>query len=739
MDIISTGRQKNVNFDGNELFPQSWLKIRGGSEAGYFPEVVEADATDESASVSMSTITVLESTTDFDDTPELSNNESDDGEIERMDEIDDMNMIYSAIGILNIPTSNGENNILLSYNCDDDPGREIHERWGLNGETHSNLALAETYGSLCHGIVLNLPQQMFDPSSADRSSQQDVDDMLLGVAEGILRRLKGTQQLTVPLSITFEGSEAVSDLAKENAKNYVQGYLERALHYLWKLHFGKTLGQEQTNDESAIIQQCKVAVSFSASSAFEAATDLADGMIEEGAQYGETIKQNIIPPQLFGTLCNHVYTEICNGRSSQIGHRNENAVEWKKLAEETTTNDVAVETETIAVEMDTADDTAEVDEAETLKQEMNSEEKTTTDIAVEIETVDDTVEVDAAETLKQEMKPEETITTDITAEEEGSEKKIEVDATETLQQHEAPISNGLRQRVESVMAMALVDAEDSLLELENKMEEAFLDGIADENMGNHPVPEFGGDIDAILNAMTASFLAVVDEYESLTEPEMEWLEIQRIEALKQTIGRGVHRLFSDHLQNLRDHFGHWYERTLENPLADDLDTEENQQRDKNTWKLQSQKSARQADEGFMKAAVGSIPQICQHPEGELCDELAGMFGIVEALKGLLEDMYEVTSARGFEEEEWDDIMGANAEDANDIDLHVPSKSRIGLRQLIKNVKAKIQKRGPAKWYERWAFKFLIIGVNYVNGWILLQALRREATKRDQDMPKFPLF
>lgn len=462
-------------------------------------------------------------------------------------------------------------------------------------------------------------------------------------------------------------------------------------------------------------------------------------MMEEGSRHGETIKQNIIPPQLFGTLCNHVYTEICNGRSSQIGHRNENVVEWKKLAEETTTNDVAVETETIAVEMDTADDTAEVDEAETLKQEMNSEEETTTDIAVEIETVDDTAEVDAAETLKQEMKPEETITTDITAEEEGSEKMIEVDATETLQQHEAPISNGLRQRVESVMAMALVDAEDSLLELENKMEEAFLDGIGDENTGNHPVPEFGGDIDAILNAMTASFLAVVDEYESLTEPEMEWLEIQRIEALKQTIGRGVRRLFSDHLQNLRDHFGHWYERTLENPLADDLDTEENQQRDKNTWKLQSQKAARQADEGFMKAAVGSIPQICQHPEGELCDELAGMFGIVEALKGLLEDMYEVTSARGFEEEEWDDIMGANAEDANDIDLHVPSKSRIGLRQLIKNVKAKIQKRGPAKWYERWAFKFLIIGVNYVNGWILLQALRREATKRDQDMPKFPLF
>ena len=68
-----------------------------------------------------------------------------------------------------------------------------------------------------------------------------------------------------------------------------------------------------------------------------------------------------------------------------------------------------------------------------------------------------------------------------------------------------------------------------------------------------------------------------------------------------------------------------------------------------------------------------------------------------------------------------------------------AKPRVGLRQVIKNLKAKIQKRGPAKWYERLALKALVIGVNYVQGWIVLQALRREAMKRDRDMPKFPLF
>ena len=175
---------------------------------------------------------------------------------------------------------------------------------------------------------------------------------------------------------------------------------------------------------------------------------------------------------------------------------------------------------------------------------------------------------------------------------------------------------------------------------------------------------------------------------------------------------------------------------LECPLEDDFDTEGSSPKDQHTGKSQRQNAARQAEEGFMKAAFGSIPKICQHPEGELCDELGVIYSCVEALRGLLEDLYEVTSTRGLEEEEWEDIMGASVEDSNDVEQ---IKSRVGLRQLIKNMKAKMQKRGPAKWYERFAAKVFVIGVNYIQGWIVLQALRREATKRDIAMPKFPLF
>ena len=202
-----------------------------------------------------------------------------------------------------------------------------------------------------------------------------------------------------------------------------------------------------------------------------------------------------------------------------------------------------------------------------------------------------------------------------------------------------------------------------------------------------------------------------------------------MQALKQLVGTGIHRLFHAHLQNLRDHFGSCYEAELGKCSLS------------NENGVQRQKAAKRAEEGFMKAAFGSIPEICQHPNGELCVEYAPMFSCVGSLRGLLEDMYEVTTARGLEEEEWEDVMGMSVEGSDDADTqtNVPSHNRVGLRQLIKKIKGKLQKRGPAKWYERLAAKIFVIGVNYIQGWIILQTLRREARRRDLAMPKFPLF
>lgn len=190
----------------------------------------------------------------------------------------------------------------------------------------------------------------------------------------------------------------------------------------------------------------------------------------------------------------------------------------------------------------------------------------------------------------------------------------------------------------------------------------------------------------------------------------------------------IHQLYQSHLQNLRDHFGRMYQYTLDNSQGTLTDE-------------QRKVAARRAEEGFTKSAFDSMPQICRHPDGELCNEMAALYSCVEALRGLLEDMYAITEALVLGEEEWDDIMDTaiESETSSQDGCRSLFKEKIGLRQLIKGLREKRRAHGPSKWYERWAGKVLIIGLNYIQGWIALQTLRREATKRDQDLPKFPLF
>ena len=190
----------------------------------------------------------------------------------------------------------------------------------------------------------------------------------------------------------------------------------------------------------------------------------------------------------------------------------------------------------------------------------------------------------------------------------------------------------------------------------------------------------------------------------------------------------ISRLFRLQLDRLRDHFGLWYESYLQGSIGNETDE---------SWSAKRQQTAKKAEEGFIKAAFGAIPSSCQHPDGELCEQTSDVFGCVESLRGLLEDMYDATSALGLEQEEWESIATSEAE-INGVDS-VPTPERKGLRQVVKDIKRRLQQRSPSKWYGRLAFKVVPLLVNYVQGWIILQTLRREARKRDQRLPKFPMF
>ena len=49
------------------------------------------------------------------------------------------------------------------------------------------------------------------------------------------------------------------------------------------------------------------------------------------------------------------------------------------------------------------------------------------------------------------------------------------------------------------------------------------------------------------------------------------------------------------------------------------------------------------------------------------------------------------------------------------------------------------KKKPKKWYHKLLYKCLVLSINYLQGWLALQHLQREAEQRDSLLPKFPLF
>ena len=72
------------------------------------------------------------------------------------------------------------------------------------------------------------------------------------------------------------------------------------------------------------------------------------------------------------------------------------------------------------------------------------------------------------------------------------------------------------------MAMAFVDAEESILEMECRIDNTIFEFGGDETTGGQPSPEFGSDVDSILDSMSSSFIATLGA-DDFTESEKAWI------------------------------------------------------------------------------------------------------------------------------------------------------------------------------------------------------------------------
>jgi hypothetical protein len=232
-------------------------------------------------------------------------------------------------------------------------------------------------------------------------------------------------------------------------------------------------------------------------------------------------------------------------------------------------------------------------------------------------------------------------------------------------------------------------AQQNLESLENKMEEVVLQQSSGNTM---PLLEFGSLAHDIAQRAEAKFRAM---------EEAGQLSPSLYKGLNNGIAKQIQRLYKDQLQSLRNYYGQRYEAILKDDTVEEAEKE---------WQIAA--AAQHMTQGFQAAAQNAIPEIYK---------ASGEFEHRDVLNGLLSDMLEAT-------ERLKDNKTLTSM-ALDDDEGLETESGKTKRRSFK----------VPNWLERIAARAFVFGVNYLQGWLAWQGIKRAAMERDREQPKFPLF
>lgn len=180
--------------------------------------------------------------------------------------------------------------------------------------------------------------------------------------------------------------------------------------------------------------------------------------------------------------------------------------------------------------------------------------------------------------------------------------------------------------------------------------------------------------------------------------------------MAEAVGHRMRFLYEQLLQQLRDYYGQMYETYLD--TSDETEPVEN--------------NAEKVVESFRRSAQNAIPSLTR--EGGPFHSMK--IDYVVALGGLMNDMMKATEMRqqiAFIE---DDDNESNYDGNNNLFPGI----RSGMHRRRKYLTEK-----QRKLLKKIASKALVLGINYLQGWLAWQGIRRAAWERERSMPKFPLF
>ena len=192
-------------------------------------------------------------------------------------------------------------------------------------------------------------------------------------------------------------------------------------------------------------------------------------------------------------------------------------------------------------------------------------------------------------------------------------------------------------------------------------------------------------------------------------------------------------MFRQQLDSLREFYGRKYE-----VLISDTDTLDGSTEKKHGISPKDNQrfidAASSITEGFRVAAQNSVPLLCK--EGMFLHTVDGGYGYVDILAGLIRDITEISSSLQQVNDTWDSAN--DVEKDEDDGLESQNHKGPWYSHVIHVFKKKKRKR-PAKWYEKLASRAITLAINYVQGWLAWQGIKKAAEERDRNVPKFPLF
>lgn len=235
--------------------------------------------------------------------------------------------------------------------------------------------------------------------------------------------------------------------------------------------------------------------------------------------------------------------------------------------------------------------------------------------------------------------------------------------------------------------LLLLQVQEQLNNLQARQEQYWLDGAERMPM------DFGREANAVLIALLAAHHSRLAPWSAA-----DVVAAASSEAATSSIASRLQQLHQQHLQSLRDYYGRVYEAALDEERNEDDDDDG------------MQSVAATLTNRFQQAATASVPELAR--QGNVFYSLVD-FEYLGSLQGLVSDMMQATVDR-------EDLLLEN----------VKSDSESGVQKPAKR---------PAKWYEKLAARALMLGVNYVQGWLAWQGVKRAALERERNLPKFPLF